>query len=126
MARRIELSNPFELGTVLKFGALLTVITVLARIATGYAGNAGAYALAAVSGVADVDAITLSMSQLGAGSLGADVAARAIMIVVAVNTFTKVVLGWVTGGTETGRKLVTSAVIALAAGLSGYLMSGGL
>ena len=43
LARRIELSNPFELGTVLKFGALLTVITVLAKIATGYAGNAGAY-----------------------------------------------------------------------------------
>ena len=35
LARRLELSNPFELGTVLKFGALLTVITVLAKNSYG-------------------------------------------------------------------------------------------
>jgi uncharacterized membrane protein (DUF4010 family) len=126
LQRQIMLTNPFELGTVLKFGALLTIVTVLAKLATGHGGNAGVYALAAVSGTADVDAITLSMSRLAAGSLGADVAARAIAIVVTVNTFAKVALGWVAGGLETGRKLLAAAAVALAAGLSGYLMSGGL
>ena len=79
----------FELSTVLTFGALLTLVTVMTELATVYAGNTGAYALAAISGFADVDAIILSVSRLEIGELSADVAARANLIVVAVNTFSK-------------------------------------
>jgi len=120
---KVELSNPFEFSTVLTFGALLTLVAVMTKVATAYAGNVGAYALAAISGFADVDAITLSMSRLGIGELGADVAARAILIVVTVNTFSKACLGWMTGGFGIGRNLFATAAAAIAAGLLGYFIT---
>lgn len=119
---RIEVRNPFELATVLKFGALLTVITVLANLATLYAGDAGAYALAAVSGVADVDAITLTMARLGLGTLGTETAARAIAIAVAVNTLAKAAVGWIAGGPAVGARLAGASLLAVAAGLLGALL----
>lgn len=119
---RIVTKNPFDLGTVLKFGALLTAVTALAKIVTAFAGNAGAYALAAVSGIADVDAIALSMCRLAGNGLAMDVAAIAIAFAAGVNTLSKAVLGWVTGGVEIGRHLATGAGIAIAAGLTGFIL----
>ena len=115
----LDLKNPVDFSTVLQFGALLTAITVLSKVLTQVAGNAGAYGLAAVSGLADVDAITLSMARLGTGDLGADVAAHAIGLVVLVNTLAKVVLGWMTGGSRIGLHLLGAAVVAVAAGIAG-------
>ena len=122
-ARRIVLKNPFDLSTVLMFASVLIVVTVLAKVVTSAVGNSGAYALAAVSGIADVDAITLSMASLGAGSLDGDVAARAIAIVVAVNTLAKAFLGWATGGLQVGWRLAAAAGVTITAGLLGYLLA---
>lgn len=119
----IALTNPLELRTVLIFGSALTVITIAAKIATSYAGDAGAYAVAAVSGVADVDAVTLSMLRLARGDLAASVAERAIFIVVAVNTISKACLAWAIGGTEVGKKLFAISIAAIAAGICGYQLS---
>ena len=118
----IVLANPLDLAAVLKFGALLTAVGVLARLMTRFAGSAGAYALAAISGLADVDAITLSMARLSGASLGAEVAVTAILLAVAVNTVTKAVLAGTTGGAGLGRIMGAAAVAAIAAGLAGYAM----
>ncbi len=114
--RALTLVNPFELGTVLKLGALLTVVTIAAKILVVSAGAAGAYMLAAVSGIADVDAVTLSMSRLAKGQLAPEIAARAICIVVAVNTLAKAALGWLTGGADLGRWLLAASAAAVSAG----------
>ena len=116
-----ELSELFKLSTILTFGALLTLVTVMTELATVYAGNTGAYALAAISGFADVDA--MSMSRLEIGELGADVAARAILIVVAVNTFSKARLGCITGGFGIGRNLFATAAGAIAPGLLDFFIA---
>jgi uncharacterized membrane protein (DUF4010 family) len=81
----LQLTNPFELATVLKFGALLAVIMILANYAKITAGTSGLFRLAAISGIGDVDAITLSMSL----QAGADVA-----IAVAINTLSNAVIAW--------------------------------
>ncbi len=120
--KELRLTNPFELKTVLQFGALLTVITLLAKLLVMFAGSAGAYALAAVSGIADVDAVTLSMSRLGADLANNAVAANAILLAVGVNTIAKAVLGWMTGGVEVGQRLLAVAVLAVAAGIAGWLL----
>ncbi len=117
--RVLALSNPFELSTVLKFGALLTVVGVLAKGATKVAGDFGAYAVAALSGIADVDAITLAMARLGAGELGPDAAAIAIALAVGVNTCAKAALGWVTGGYDAGWRLAAASGLAILAGIAG-------
>ena len=87
----LEFANPFELKPALTFGALYAVILVVARAAQMYFGDAGVYASAVASGVADVDAITLSLSELsrGEGSLTHDTAALGIVLAAMSNTVVK-------------------------------------
>ncbi len=115
-SNRLDVRNPFDLATVLKFGALLTVITIAAKVATGMAGQAGAYALAGLSGLADVDAITLSMARLGGGTISTATGTNAILIAVGVNTLAKVVLSWFGGGAAAGRWMLLISALAIAAG----------
>jgi uncharacterized membrane protein (DUF4010 family) len=68
---QLDLKNPFDLGVVLQFGALLAVIMLLAKWLSAWAGANGVYALAFVSGLVDVDAISLSMARLAPGGLAA-------------------------------------------------------
>ena len=112
--------NPLDIAAILKFGALLTAVGVLTHFATLYAGTAGAYAIAALSGIADVDAITLSMARMGSGNLGLEAAAVAVLIAVGVNTLAKAALGWFAGGCAFGLRLTWAAALALAIGLGGY------
>ncbi|MDX2306998.1 MAG: DUF4010 domain-containing protein [Hyphomicrobium sp.] len=119
----LKLSNPFELQSVLKFAALLALISALGTVVTAYGGSAGAYVLAALSGIADVDAITVSMARDGAGALGAGVAANAILIAVGVNTIAKAFIGTTAGGPEVAGRLALSAAAALAGGVLGMLIS---
>lgn len=99
----LVLTNPLDVAGVLKFGALLTVIIVASHVAAKWAGDAGVYTVAALSGIADVDAVTLTMSRLAPESVEAGVAAAAILIVTGVNTVAKTVLGWLSGGAFFGR-----------------------
>ncbi len=122
-ANSIKLNNPFELSTVLQFGALLTLISLLAKYLTGIAGNSGAYALALASGITDVDAITLSMSRLAGSTISTSAAAAAIAIAVGVNTVSKAALGWMSGGFETGKRLLAAAGVAMMAAAAGHFIN---
>jgi uncharacterized membrane protein (DUF4010 family) len=118
-APALELSNPFELSAVLQFGALLTIIMALARGLSTWAGGVGVYALAAVSGTVDVDAISLSMARLAPHALTALSAITAILIAVGVNSITKVGLGATAGGRRFGRLLLAPLLATLLAGGAG-------
>lgn len=115
-AGELKLKNPFELSTVLKFGALLAAVMVLTEFAKTNAGASGLIGLAAISGVADVDAITLSMSRQAGLDVAVHVAERAIGVAVAVNTVAKSVLAWMTGGRSPGLPMTIVALAAISAG----------
>ena len=117
------LTNPFDLATVLKFGVLLAVVMLLAEGLTRLFGAGGAYALAAASGIADVDAFTLSMTRLARTTLGAETAAQAILVTVAANSVAKGVLAWITGGGGIGRRVLLIAAFAIAAGFVGLQLA---
>ena len=55
---------PFDLGTALGFGVLLAVMSVLVPAAKQWLDTSGLYVLSAVSGLADVDAILISLARL--------------------------------------------------------------
>ena len=76
-------------------------------------------ALAAVSGIADVDAIMLSMARLARDELGAATASQAVLLAIAVNTGAKAVLAWFTGGYRIGRGILLASCAALLFGLIG-------
>jgi len=114
----LSLRNPFDLGVVLAFGALLAIIMVLTKLLAAWAGAGGAIALAAISGTFDVDAISLSLARLVPGGLDANTAACAILVAVIANSLTKIALAWTTGGAALGR--------LFAGGVAAALVSGGI
>jgi uncharacterized membrane protein (DUF4010 family) len=60
----LALSNPTELRTALSFGLLYGVVLFAAAWLSDYAGSSGLYTVALVSGLTDVDPITLSSLHL--------------------------------------------------------------
>jgi uncharacterized membrane protein (DUF4010 family) len=116
----LKLKNPLDLPAVLTFGALLAVIMALANGLAVWAGSAGAYALAAASGIVDVDAISLSMARLTPKRLDATSAIISILIAVAVNSVAKVVLASSTAGMAFARLLVPVLAATLIAGATGF------
>ncbi|MEW5965322.1 MAG: DUF4010 domain-containing protein [Pseudomonadota bacterium] len=120
----LDLASPFELATVLKFGLLLAVIMLAAKLALAVGGNLGVYALAAASGIADVDAVTISMARLGGASIAPGTAAAAILLTAGVNTIAKSVLAFGAGGRKPGLHVALASAGALATGLAGLALAG--
>ena len=83
------LRNPLELKTALAFGLLLTLVMLLGQTLRDWFGDAGILALAAASGVADVDAITLSLARMSHDELAARIAVTGIVIAASVNNVIK-------------------------------------
>ncbi len=87
----VDFSNPFELKPALQFGLLYAIILLVSKAAQTYLNNTGVYISSIVAGLTDVDAITLSMAELGGAVGGVDVriAARAIVLAAMSNTLVK-------------------------------------
>jgi len=77
--------NPFQLGAVLQLALLLAVVSLVAEIASTRFGGAGAMAVAAITGLADVDAVTLTVPTLVPDRLSAPLAAVTVAVAVAAN-----------------------------------------
>ena len=120
----LTFSNPFELGLAVKFGALYAVILLISTAARVYFGNTGIYISSFVSGLADVDAITLSMvDQVRASTpLDLTVAARAITIAALSNTLFKGVFALVSGSPALRRALWPGMALMVAAGVGVILV----
>lgn len=117
-----ELPNPSDLGTAIQFGLLLGAVALMAHYAKAWIGDAGIYAVAAASGLADVDAVTLNMAQLAGNELSLAAASNAIIIAVAVNTAVKFVIVWAIAGPALGIRLAVLSGAALIAGGLGLLI----
>jgi len=108
--------NPFELLPALKFGLLLGGVTLLAHALREWAGESGLYVLAVVSGMTDVDAITLSLAGFVEDDVAVAVAATGIVIAAMANTAFKAGLVMVVGGRASGLRVAAAAAIILLAG----------
>ncbi|WP_243371388.1 MgtC/SapB family protein [Microvirga solisilvae] len=122
---QLTMKSPFELGTALKLAALIAVISLLAKIISSYAGEVGITILAALSGIADVDAITLSLARLAnSNGIAIHTAALGIAIAVAVNTVVKAGMTFSLGGTQAGLIVSGASAAAIAAGAVAFALLG--
>jgi len=113
-----EFSNPFDLVSAIKFGLLYAVILVVARTAQLYFGDTGVYISSLLSGLADVDAITISLAQLSEeGTISTTVAAQSIVIATIANTIAKGAVVIIGGAALLKRNLVPGMVLVIAATL---------
>jgi uncharacterized membrane protein (DUF4010 family) len=109
----VKLKNPVELGAALGFAAVLSILFVLVRAAQTFFGDTGIYVLAAISGIADVDTVSLSLAQATRENLSLEIAATGILIAAMVNTLFKAVLATFIGGWLLGRWCATILLSAL-------------
>ncbi|TCT42097.1 MgtC/SapB family protein [Martelella mediterranea] len=111
----LKLTNPFELGSVLRFGALLGAVSFLAKTLVRFLGPDSIVVIALVSGIPDLDAITLSTAHLAGTSVPLNTAAIAVLLATCSNLVTKVVLAFGSGTRLYGwmLALVTLSVIAI-------------
>lgn len=100
-----EPSNPLDLPTALFFGLGLGLVMLLARLLEDYFGQSGIYGVALGTGLVDVDAMTVSASQLFKTGTLAGTAATAIVIAALANSFAKAMLGILMGGGAFARLL---------------------
>ena len=86
----LKLSNPLDLWSAIRFGIIFIAVLLISRTAQLYFGDTGILISSFVSGLADVDAIALSMAELSrSGGLGLNVASNAVVIAAAANTLAK-------------------------------------
>ena len=107
------LQNPFELAPALRFATLLVLILLLVEGARHWLGAMGVYLVALLSGLADVDAITLSLARSAHTDLSSQVAVHGIFLAALSNSLAKAVLIALIGG----RQLALLTLPVMAGGL---------
>jgi hypothetical protein len=82
--------NPLRLRVAFQFAALYAVIILAVKATIASLGNSGLLVLSSLSGLVDLDAITLSLSQMTlSGPLASVTAIRGILLAILANTIVK-------------------------------------
>jgi uncharacterized membrane protein (DUF4010 family) len=121
---QMEAANPLDLGMALRFGLILTAIMVAARAASAWAGASGLLLVAGISGLVDVDAISLSVATMSTHQMVAPaVALSAILLAAVVNMVLKSVMALAIGGAPMGLRFLASSFAMIAACGAGWLIA---
>lgn len=108
---------PFDLSTALGFGLFLGVMALLTQFGKAMFGAAGLYGLAALSGLADVDAIVISLARLhGSDGVSAGQILIALATAAATNMVVKATMAWVIGGPALGGRTAVGYLFSAVAG----------
>jgi uncharacterized membrane protein (DUF4010 family) len=116
-AKPVEVKNPFELGSAVRFGLAFALIVFVTKAAKTYLGNQGLYLAGLIAGTTDVDAVTLSTAK----QAGADLtpATIAILIAVASNTIVKSSIATAIGGSALGKRAFIVGGLTIAGAAAG-------
>lgn len=122
--RQVPLKNPFSLTSAAKFGAFFAAVLLVVKLVQDYAsGTRGLYAIAALAGLTDVDAITLSMAQFARSGGEAGVAVGSITVAALTNTAVKCGLVLALAARPLKLRMIVATALVLAGGGAGLLLS---
>lgn len=85
--------NPLSLRMALLFGLFYALVILLSHVALAHFGQQGLLTVAGLSGLTDVDAITLSLAQMDTQHASTHLAAQGIMLACAANSMVKLGIG---------------------------------
>jgi len=112
-----EVKNPFQLWPAIQFGLFFVGISFVTQWAKAMFGDQGIYLTSLVSGVMDVDAITLSMANLHqTGQVAPNIAVVAITIAAMTNTVVKAGIFLLLGARQVGIRILAVFLFMLLAG----------
>jgi uncharacterized membrane protein (DUF4010 family) len=113
-----EPENPAQLKSALIFGALYAIIIFAVAVAKDWLGNSGLYAVAVISGLTDVDAITLSLSNtIKGGGLAASQGWKLILVAALSNMVFKAGLAVGLGSRKLAKYVIGLTLVTLAVGV---------
>lgn len=118
--------NPLDLPSVIKATLLLAAVAFLASAASSTFGARGLIAAAALSGLADIDAVIVAVSGLLGQGLAGDTAFVAIAAGVIANTICKLAYAAIGGGVRFTAWLTLAYAAASAAGLAAWIAAAAL
>jgi uncharacterized membrane protein (DUF4010 family) len=122
----LAMSNPTELRTALGFGLMYAVVLLAAAWLSDWLGTRGLYAVALVSGLTDVDAITLSSLRLyHLGTLPVTLVVNVITLALLANLAFKSLLALLIGGWHMARHAMAGmATVGLGLAVTWAIMRG--
>ena len=123
-ANPAEAHNPLNLRVAIQFAVLYALIVLLVKWAQDVFGGAGLYVASFLSGLTDLDAISLSLAQLQkTGHVLANEGARALVIAAMANALLKAGIAVTLGSASMRRPvLLVLGATALCAGLAAWLI----
>ncbi|WP_088328608.1 MgtC/SapB family protein [Lacimicrobium sp. SS2-24] len=117
-----RLLNPLALQSAVLFGGLLMVILLLGQWMRELFGDTGIYALALVSGIADVDPINLTLARMSLDNTTLTVAVSGIVIAACSNSLVKAIMAVSIAGKAMLFHVLLPLLGAISCGLLSLLM----
>jgi uncharacterized membrane protein (DUF4010 family) len=118
-----ELKNPLSLSIAIKFGLIYGVISVLVKVSNQLDLSNGLLALSFLSGLTDLDAIALSITNnLKDGSVALQLAGRAVIVAAIANTILKAGLVMSLGAPELRKQMSVAFGGLVFAGVIAYFL----
>jgi uncharacterized membrane protein (DUF4010 family) len=117
------LRNPFDFWMAFKFGLLLAFAIMLAQALNEWAGDLGVFVAAGISGFADVDAATLTVSRMVPNQIPIVVGVGAILLASVANIILKAAIAIFNSGGALLLPILLGIGSQLLAILAGLLIS---
>lgn len=114
--------NPLALRSAVFFGIVLAAIMLLSHALSDWFGSAGTLILAALSGITDVDAISLALGRQSTQSLAITTAALGIVIAASVNTLVKMGMVVVLGDKALSRRVAPAMLMSIISGVVVFML----
>jgi uncharacterized membrane protein (DUF4010 family) len=113
--------NPLQFGSALEMTLIFQLVLFGVAYAKAHFNSQGLYGTALLVGLAEMDALTISMARLTTSGTAAEIAARAVTLGLIANTFTKLAITLVIGrGSFRPLAAIGLALMGLALGAALY------
>ncbi len=113
----LKIKSPFSIAPALKFGAFFAAISLLTKLGSEYMGDSGLYLSSFISGIMDVDAITVNMAEdFVSNKITESAAVVAIIIASMTNTFVKGGIFLALGHRKVALKIISIFALMLLVG----------
>jgi len=114
---KMEIKNPIDIASSIKFALLLSAIIFLAEKGKEQFGKVGVLVISIFSGLSDVDAITVYLSKLSTDTVFRITSVIGIFLAVTVNTLVKCCISMYVGGRTLGANLFKVTFIIVLFGI---------
>jgi len=116
--KKIQISNPLQMSTALQFGFVLAVVMLLSEASRQWFGDPGIYIFSSISGMVDIDSISLSLLHMGGSA-----SANALVVAAITNTLIKGAIFVFFAGLQKSWKLLIMLAIVILAAIPGLLFA---